>query len=384
MPLPRLFTPLQLGGVTLPNRIAVSPMCQYSADDGCMSDWHLVHLGSLACSGAGLVMVEATGVTREGRISHGCTGLYSDHNEAAMKRVVDACRRITRSPIGLQLAHAGRKASVSRPWEGGKPLGAGESPWQPVAPSANAYDQGWHVPHELAVAELRSLTEQFAAAARRALKAGFDVIEMHSAHGYLLHEFLSPLSNHRKDLFGGSEENRMRFPLEVASALRDAWPKERALGARISASDWAEGGCGPAEAVAYARELRRIGFDYVCVSSGGLVPHQKLKLGPGYQVPFAAQVKKSVPIAVRAVGMIAHPEQAEEVIASGSADMVALARGLLDNPRWVWHAAERFGVRLDYPPQYARSHPSVWPGADIARARTAAAAPPAASLQGSR
>ncbi|MBI2753112.1 MAG: NADH:flavin oxidoreductase/NADH oxidase [Betaproteobacteria bacterium] len=367
----KLFTPLQLGGVTLPNRIVVSPMCQYSADDGCMSDWHFIHLGSLACSGAGLLNVEATGVTREGRISHGCTGLYSDHNQAAMKRVVDACRRITRSPIGIQLAHAGRKGSVHAPFAGGKPLGPAESPWQTVAPSAIPYDAAWHTPRELSTGELRELVESFAAAARRAAAIGFDAVELHSAHGYLLHEFLSPLSNRRSDHYGGSLENRMRFPLEVARAVREVWPRERALGARISASDWAEGGFSTADAVTYATELHKIGLDFLCVSSGGLVPHQRIKVEPGYQVPFAAQVKKSVPIAVRAVGMIAEPEQAEEIVASGNADMVALARALLDNPRWVWHAAEHFGIKLDYPPQYARSHPSLWPGAALARPKPA-------------
>jgi len=371
----KLFTPLELGGITLPNRIVVSPMCQYSADDGCMSDWHLVHLGSLACSGAGLLMVEATGVAREGRISHGCTGLYSEHNQAAMKRVVDACRRITRSPIGVQLAHAGRKASVHPPFHGGKPLGAAESPWQTVAPSAIAHDADWHVPHELSVAEIRALVEAFAAAARRALAIGFDVLELHSAHGYLLHQFLSPLSNRRSDAYGAE---RMKFPLEVAQAVRAVWPKERALGARITASDWAEGGFGPADAVTYARELKRIGLDYVCVSSGGLVAHQRIKVEPGYQVPFAAQVKKNVPIAVCTVGMIANPDQAEAIVSGGEADLVAMARALLDDPRWVWHAAERFGVKIEYPPQYARSHPSLWPGAALARPRPAEDAKPRA------
>lgn len=367
-----LFSPLTLGGITLPNRIAISPMCQYSADDGCMSDWHLAHLGSLACSGAGLVMVEASGVTREGRITHGCTGLYSDHNEAAMKRVVAVCRGITKSPIGIQLAHAGRKASTQVPWLGGKPLGAGGSPWQTVAPSALVFGEGWPEAHELSAAEIRGLIDAFAAAARRALAIGFDVVELHSAHGYLAHQFLSPLSNRRTDRYGGSLENRMRFGLEIARAVREVWPVERALGARITASDWAEGGFEIDDAVAYARELRASGLDYVCVSSGGLVSHQRIKVEPGYQVGFAAQVKQAVPIAVRAVGMIAEFDQAEQIIASGKADMVALARGILDDPRWVWHAAERFGVRLEYPPQYARSHHSVWPGAALARPRATA------------
>jgi 2,4-dienoyl-CoA reductase-like NADH-dependent reductase (Old Yellow Enzyme family) len=361
---PELFTPIQVGGITLPNRIAVSPMCQYSADDGTMNDWHLMHLGSMACSGAGLIMVEATGVTREGRISHACTGLYNEHNEAAMKRVVDACRRITRSPIGVQLAHAGRKASVQVSWEGGKPLAAGESPWQTVAPSAIPYADGWHVPHELSVAELVSLKDSFAKAAQRALSAGFDLIELHAAHGYLMHQFLSPLANQRKDAYG---TDRMKFPLEVARALRDVWPKDRALAARISGSDWAEGGLETGDAVAFAKQLKATGFDFVCVSSAALVPQQKMKVEPGYNVPFAARVRKEAGIATRVGGMIVDPLHAQEVIKSGAADMICLARALLDNPRWVWHAAERFGVKIDYPPPYARVHPSLWPGSKLAR-----------------
>ena len=361
---PLLFSPIQIGGLTLPNRIAVSPMCQYSADDGSMNDWHLMHLGSMACSGAGLVMVEATGVTREGRISHGCTGIYNDHNEAAMKRVVDACRCLTRSPIGLQLAHSGRKGSAQVPWLGGKPLKPDESPWQTVAPSSIAYGEGWPLPHSLSESEMKSAIDSFAAAAKRAFSMGFDLIELHSAHGYLLHEFLSPLSNLRKDAYG---TDRMKFPLEVARALRDAWPKDRALGARISGSDWAEGGFETGDTVVFARELKRIGFDYACVSSAALVPQQKMKVEPGYNAPFAARVRKEAGIATRVGGMIADPLQAENLLQSGAADMISLARALLDDPRWVWHAAERFGVKIDYPPQYARSHWSLWPGSRLAR-----------------
>ncbi len=363
----KLFTPIRLGGVELSNRIVVSPMCQYSADDGSMTDWHMMHLGSLAVSGAGLLMIEATGVTREGRISHGCTGLYSDNNEAAMRRVVEACRRVTRSPIGVQIGHAGRKASAQVPWLGGKALSAAESPWQTVAPSALAYDEGWHTPRELSAADIAGLAQAFTAAAGRALRIGLEVVELHSAHGYLLHQFLSPLSNRRSDRYGGSLENRMRAPLEIAQALRAAWPRERCLGARITASDWAEGGFEADDAVAYAKALARIGFDYVCVSSGGAVPQQRIKVAPGYQVPFAEKVKQGAPIAVRAVGMIADPDQAESIVASGKADMVALARGFLDDPRWVWHAAEKLGARAEYPPQYARSRPELWPGAKLAR-----------------
>lgn len=364
---PELFTPLELGGVTLPNRIVVSPMCQYSADDGCMNDWHFIHLGSLALSGAGLLVVEKTAVTREGRITHGCTGLYSEHNEAAMKRVVDACRRLTSHPIGIQLGHAGRKGSANAPWVGVHALQPDESPWQTVAPSAIALGEGWPAPQELTIPELKKLVEAYVAATLRAKRIGFDAVELHSAHGYLLHQFLSPLSNQRQDEYG---KNRMLFPLEVAEAVREAWPKERALGARITGSDWMEGGLTPEDAVAYARELKRIGFDYVCVSSGGISPQARIKVEPGYQVRFAEAVKKAVDIKVRAVGMIAEPEQARSIVASGKADMIAMARAFLDNPRWVWHAAERFGVRLDYPPQYARSRPDAWPGAKLARPRS--------------
>ena len=361
----KLFTPIQLGGVTLPNRIVVSPMCQYSADDGSMTDWHLIHLGQLAESGPGMMVVEATGVTREGRITHGCTGLYTDGNEAAMARVIQACRRLTRNPIGIQLAHAGRKASTAPPFQGGKPLGAGESPWQTVAPSPIPFGEGWHVPHELEQREIRKLAEDFVQAALRAKRIGFDAVELHSAHGYLLHQFLSPLSNQRKDDYG---KNRMKAPLEIAQAVREVWPKERALGARISGNDWMDGGLGPDDAVAYARELKRIGYDYVCVSSGSIVGAQKLPpVVEGYQVPFAEKVKRSVDIKVRSVGMIANPEYAEDVIASGKADMVALARAFLDNPRWAWHAAERYGVKLDYPPPYARARFDLWPGSKLAR-----------------
>jgi 2,4-dienoyl-CoA reductase-like NADH-dependent reductase (Old Yellow Enzyme family) len=361
----KLFTPIELGGVTLPNRVVVSPMCQYQADDGCMNDWHLIHLGHLAYSGVGLLMVEATHVTREGRITHACAGLYSEHNEAAMKRVIDAVRRLRKDPIGVQLAHAGRKASSQVPWEGREWLRPEQSPWITVAPSALPYGEGWHVPHELTVPEIRQQVEAFVCAALRAKRIGFDVAELHAAHGYLIHQFLSPLSNQRKDAYGS---NRLKFPLEVAAAVRETWPKDRALGARITAHDWAQGGLGPDDAVSFAKELKRLGFDYVCVSSGALLGRQKMPpVTQGYQMPFADQVKRAVDIKVRAVGMIADVDYAEEVIASGKTDMVALARAFLDNPRWVWHAAERYGIKIDYPPSYARSRFDQWPGAKLAR-----------------
>jgi 2,4-dienoyl-CoA reductase-like NADH-dependent reductase (Old Yellow Enzyme family) len=361
-----LFSPLAVGPIEVPNRVVVAPMCQYSAADGCATDWHLQHLMQLAISRAGMVVLEATAVERHGRISHGCLGLYSDANEAALARVLDPARRVAApgTRFAIQIGHAGRKASSQVPWEGRDSLRPDQSPWPTVAPSAIPFGEGWHVPHELSQKEIQDLVAAFVASAQRAKRIGFDVLELHSAHGYLLHQFLSPLSNRRGDAYG---RERMKFPLEVARAVREIWPREKALGARISGNDWAEGGLGPDDAVAYARELERIGFDYVCVSSGGLMSHARLNVGPGYQVPLAHEVKKKTSLSVRAVGMFADPEQAEAIIAEGKADMVAMARAFLDNPRWVWHAAERFGVKLDYPPQYARARHDAWPGSKLAR-----------------
>jgi NADPH2 dehydrogenase len=277
---------------------------------------------------------------------------------------VQVYRGITSNPIGIQIGHAGRKASAQVPWLGGKALGPDESPWQTVAPSAIAFGEGWHVPREFSKDDLRKLLDAYVAAALRSKRIGFDLLELHSAHGYLLQQFLSPLANQRTDEYG---RDRMKFPLEVAQAMREVWPKERALGIRINATDWMEGGWMPEDAVAYAKELKRIGFDFICVSSGATVPHARIPVAPGFQVGFAEKIRKEVGIKVRAVGMIADAGQAEEIVASGKADMVAMARAFLDNPRWVWHAAERFGVKIDYPPQYARSHPSLWPGAALAR-----------------
>ena len=361
---PNLFSPIQLGGITLPNRVVIAPMCQYSADDGSMTDWHHVHLGSMACSGAGLFVVEKTNVAREGRITHGCTGLYNDHNEAAMARAVQVYRGITKNPIGIQIGHAGRKASAQVPWLGGKALGPAESPWPTVGPSAIAFGEGWHTPREFTREEIRGLVDAFVAATLRAKRIGFDLVELHSAHGYLLQQFLSPLSNQRKDEYG---KDRMKFPLEVARAVREVWPKERALGIRINATDWVDGGWTPEEAVVYAKELKRIGLDFICVSSGATVPYAKIPVTPGFQVPFAEKIRKEAGIRTRAVGMIADADQAEEILSTGKADMVAMARAFLDNPRWVWHAAEHFGVKIDYPPQYARVHASLWPGSKLAR-----------------
>ena len=269
-------------------------------------------------------------------------------------------------PIGIQLAHAGRKASAQTPWAGGAALSATESPWPTQAPSALAFGDEWHTPQALDAAGMRRIVDAFAQAASRTVRLGLDAVELHAAHGYLLHQFMSPLANQRTDAYGGSLENRLRFPLEVAAALREVLPRDKCLGARITASDWMEHGAGPEEAVALARELKRLGYDYACVSSGGLVPAAKIVVVPGYQLPFAAQVKRESGIATRAVGMIADPVQAENVIASGQADMVALGRAFLDDPSWGWHAAARLGAEVDYPPQYLRSRPDLWPGAKLA------------------
>jgi 2,4-dienoyl-CoA reductase-like NADH-dependent reductase (Old Yellow Enzyme family) len=363
----QLFTPIALRGLTLPNRIVVAPMCQYSAIDGSATDWHILHLGSLAVAGPGLVMIEATGVEAAGRITPGCTGLYSDDNEAAMKRAIDACRAYGKAPIGIQLAHAGRKASCNLPWDGGLPLASDKGAWQTFGPSAIPFDEGWHTPKALDRAGMDRIKAAFVQAAQRSERLGLDLIEMHSAHGYLFHQFLSPFSNHRTDEYGGSLENRMRFPLEVATALRAAWPAEKPFGVRISASEWMEGGFSLDEAVIYCRALKAIGCDYICVSSGGNAAKARIPFAANYQVPFAARIRREAGIATRAVGLIADPHQAEAILTAGEADMVALARGFLDDPHWVWHAAEALGAEATYPPQYLRSKPASWPGAKIAR-----------------
>jgi 2,4-dienoyl-CoA reductase-like NADH-dependent reductase (Old Yellow Enzyme family) len=363
---PMLFTPLTLGGLTLPNRIVVSPMCQYSAEDGNATGWHLQHLGSLAMSNAGLLMVEATAVEPQGRISLRDLGLYSDENEAALARVLRLCRDFGNTTIGLQLAHAGRKGSAEPPVKGGAPLAPDQGAWPTAAPSPIPLGEGWPAPKALDDGGLERIRQAFAGAARRAHRLGIDVLEMHAAHGYLLHEFLSPLANQRGDAYGGSRENRMRFPLEVAEALRRAWPAERPLGARISGTDWTPGGFEIEDAVAFAGALKSIGFDYVCVSSGGIVPGAAIRIGPGYQVPLAARVRAAIGIATRAVGLIVEAKQADGILQSGAADFVALARSFLDDPRWVWHAAEKLGVSLIYPPPYRRANPKLWPGAALA------------------
>jgi 2,4-dienoyl-CoA reductase-like NADH-dependent reductase (Old Yellow Enzyme family) len=357
-----LFSPIKLAGLELANRIVVAPMCQYSANDGAANDWHLTHLGMLANSGAGLVIVEATHVERHGRITHGCLGLYSDACEAALARVIAHCKRIGTAKFGVQLAHAGRKASSRRPWEGGGALKAGEDPWETIAPSALPYGPNWHTPRAMSADDMARVTAAFVAAAERALRIGFDAIEFHMAHGYVMHSFMSPISNKRNDGYGGALENRLRFPLEVARAVRAVVPLGVPLGARITGSDWMEDGLTVADAVAIARALKEAGLDYVDISSGGITAGTRNPTTPGYNVPLAAEVRKAAGIATRSVGLIVTPEQAETIVAEGSADMVALARAVLDNPHWGWHAARALGAEVARAPQYQRAGPKLWPG----------------------
>jgi len=338
-------------------------MCQYSAQDGNAGDWHIVHLGGLAKSGAGLVIIEATGVEPEGRISPWCLGLYSDDNEKSLARVLDVCARVGNARFGIQLGHAGRKASTDAPWRGGRPLAPQQGGWNAIAPSALPFAPDWPVPRACTAADLRRVRDAFAASARRAARIGIDVIELHLSHGYLMHQFLSPHANKREDGYGGSLENRLRYLLEVFDAVRKACPPNIVVGARISGGDWLEGGAGIEDCIALAQGLERRGCGFLDVTTGGIDPAAKIAVAPNYQVPHAEQVRKHVKIPVCAVGLIVQPTQAEDIIASGKADMVALARAFLDNPHWPMHASQVLGGGLAYPPQYARAHPSLWPGA---------------------
>jgi NADPH2 dehydrogenase len=358
-----LFAPVRIADLELKNRIVVSPMCQYSADDGVATDWHTTHLGMLANSGAALVVIEATGVERRGRITQGCLGLYSDDCEAALARIVAHCRRHGTARIGIQLAHAGRKASAQRPWEGSQSLASGDGAWETVAPSALPFGPSWPYPREMSLSDMERVREAFVDAAARAVHAQVDAIELHAAHGYLLHSFLSPLSNSRSDRYGGSAERRMEFPLEVARAVRAAIPRGMPLGARITGHDWVEGGITAADAAAFAQALRSAGVDFVCVSSGGISADARPTMAASMNVEFAAEVKRRSGILTRVVGLIATPRQAEAIVATGKADMIALARAMLDNPHWGWQAAKVLGADVERPKQYQRAAPKMWAGA---------------------
>ena len=354
--MPHLFEPLSLRDVTLPNRIAVSPMCEYSCIDGMANDWHLVHLGSRAVGGAGLVLTEAAAVSPEGRISPDDLGIWSEAH-------IEPLSRITRfvcsqgGYTGIQLAHAGRKASTPAPWKGRRRVEIADGGWQPVAPSALAFSPEYYIPRAMTHDDIRATIVDFVAAARRALEAGFEVIELHAAHGYLAHQFLSALSNQRDDEYGGSFANRVRFVLEMVTAVRGVWPERLPLFVRISATDWADGGWTLDQSVELAALLKKEGVDLIDCSSGGLVPHAIIPVGPGYQVPFAERIRREAGIATGAVGMIAAPAQADQIVRNGHADMVLLARELLRDPYWPLHAAEDLGHTAEWPPQYLRAAP---------------------------
>jgi NADPH2 dehydrogenase len=353
-----LFSPLALRGVTLSNRIVISPMCQYSARNGEASDWHMMHLGHMAMSGAALLCLEATAVEADGRITPDDLGLWDDRTEKALKPVIDAVRRYSDIKIGVQLAHAGRKASCHVPWDGGLQASAAKGGWIPFAPSPVPFRDSDVTPHALDDAGLARVRNAFAQSAKRAARLGIDAIEIHGAHGYLLHQFLSPLSNRRTDSYGGSLENRMRFPLEVYDAVRAAFPSDRPVGMRVSATDWVDGGWDLPQTIAFAAELKKRGVDWIDASTAGLSTEQKITIGPGYQVPFAEGIRKETGVTTMAVGLITEAKQAEDILASGKADLIALARGILYDARWPWHAAAELGASVNAPPQYWRSQPS--------------------------
>ena len=353
-----LFSPFTLRRLTVPNRIMVSPMCQYSAENGAATAWHMIHLGQLALSGAGMLFIEATAVEPEGRITAGDLGLWDDATEAALKPALAAIRKHSTIAVAMQLAHAGRKASSHAPWNGGQLVPVADGGWLPVAPSALPHKDGEGAPQALDLAAIHRLRDSFVATARRAARLGIDALELHAAHGYLLHQFLSPIANHRTDQYGGSLENRMRLTLEIFEAVREAFPADKPVGVRVSATDWVEGGWNLDQTIALAQELKTRGVDWIDVSSGGVSPSQKIALGPGYQVPFAKAVKQATGLPTIAVGLITEAQQAETIVASGEADFVALARVMLYDPRWPWHAAAELGASVAAPPQYWRSQPS--------------------------
>ena len=356
-----LFSPITLRGLTMPNRVVVSPMCQYNSDEGSANDWHLMHLGNFSLGCAGLVMTEMTNVNAVGRISLKCAGLYSDANEKALKRVIDFTKQYGVAKQGLQVGHAGRKGSTAPPAVGGKPLKPEEGAWETLGPSPIPFGEGWHVPREMSAADIKATLADYVSTVERAERVGYDLLEMHGGHGYLIHQFLSPLSNQRSDEYGGSLEKRMRFPLEVFEAMRKAWPKEKPLGIRVSAVDWVEGGTTIEDTIAFASELKNLGCDYMDVSSGQLDARQQIPFAKAYNVPFAAAVKKATGLPVMSVGLITGAREAEEIVASGKADFIVIGRGAMWDPRWAWHAAEELGAEAPYAPRTMPCHPKMRP-----------------------
>ncbi|MEN0583361.1 MULTISPECIES: NADH:flavin oxidoreductase/NADH oxidase [unclassified Kosakonia] len=353
----QLFTEVTIGDVALDNRIVIAPMCQYSAEEGKATAWHRIHLGNLALSGAGLLIIEATAVEPQGRISPQDLGLWDDETEQALRVVLEDIRQYSPVKIGIQLGHAGRKASVSAPWQGGKQLSPQEGGWQTISASALAHDPAERPPLEMTKQDLARVKQAFVDSALRAVALGIEVIEIHAAHGYLLHQFLSPLSNQRSDKYGGSLENRLRFTQEVFSAVREAVPASVAVGIRISATDWVEGGWDLEQSVVLTKKIEALGGAYVHVSSGGLSPLQSIKVTAGYQVPFAKALRQQTRMPVIAVGLITEPQHAEAILQQGEADLIALARGALYDPRWPWHAAAALHGAVHIAPQYRRAEP---------------------------
>src|SRR5882672_1896847 len=357
-PMSALFSPIKLRGLALPNRIMVAPMCQYSAVNGEANDWHFTHVNTLALSGASMFCIEATHVEAIGRITPGCLGLWNDATEAALKPILASVRKHSKTAVAMQLAHAGRKGSSHTPWDGGQQIPLAEGGWQTEGPSAVPHKEGELAPLALDASGLKRVRDAFVAAAKRAERLGLDALELHSAHGYLLHQFLSPISNKRTDQYGGALQNRMRYPLEVFDAIRAVFPAGKPIGVKVSATDWVEGGWDLEQTIEFTKELKKRGVDWIDASSGGVSPLQKIPLGPGYQVPFAKGIKQATGVTTMAVGLITEAKQAEDIVASGQADMVALARAMLYDPRWGWHAAAELGGHVEAPPQYWRSQPS--------------------------
>jgi 2,4-dienoyl-CoA reductase-like NADH-dependent reductase (Old Yellow Enzyme family) len=356
-----LFSPITLRGLTLANRTVVSPMCQYNSTDGSANDWHLMHLGNFSLGAAALVMTEMTNVNAIGRITHKCAGLYSDDNETALKRVIDFCKQYGIAKQGLQVGHAGRKGSTAVPAIGGKPLKPEEGAWETLAPSAIPFGEGWHVPRAMTKDEMKSTIGDYVATVKRAERIGYDLIEMHGGHGYLIHQFLSPLANQRTDEYGGSLKNRMRYPLEVFAAMRAAWPADKPMGIRVSAVDWVDGGTTVEDTVAFAHELKALGCDYMDVSSGQVDARQQIPFAPGFNAPFAERVRKETGLPTMSVGLITGYQQAEDIIASGKADFICMGRGMMWDPRWSWHAAEELGAEAPYAPRTMPCHPKMRP-----------------------
>lgn len=353
----KLFSPIQLGQIALENRIVIPPMCQYSAIDGNATDWHTMHYGSLSHSGAGLLIFEATAVCPDGRLSPYDLGLWNDETESSMAKLIASIKKYSAMPLGVQLVHAGRKASMPEAWKEAQHIPISQGGWKTVAPSAIAYDSHHDTPKELSLDEIQNIIKQFIEAAKHADQAGFDVIEIHGAHGYLVHQFLSPLSNHRTDQYGGSLENRMRFAVEIFKGIRQAVPAEKAVGIRISATDWVEGGWDLEQSIILSQTLEKLGCDFIDVSTGALDATQQIPVGPNYQVPFAQAIKEQTNMPTITVGLITEAVQAEAIIGTQQADMVAIGRGILFEPHWPWRAAAELGAQVTVPPQYLRCAP---------------------------